>query len=232
MTTRRSFLLSGAAVLAARASADDSKCAVFTKDRQNAVTPAMALQNLKDGNARFVAGRSLHCDLITQVRATASAQAPFAAILGCIDSRVAPELVLDQRIGDILVARIAGNFVNDDIIGSLEFSTQVLGAKAILVLGHSDCGAIKGACDDVQLGHLTGALAHIRPAVATVAKTMGPHTSKDRPFVQAVADQNAKDAAAQLLTESSILRELAAAGKLKVTAAMHDLTTGVVRWLA
>ncbi len=231
MTTRRSFLV-GAALLAGRAAADDSQCAVFTKERQSAVTPAMALQNLKDGNARFVAGRSIHCDLIAQVHATASAQAPFAAILGCIDSRVPPELVFDQQIGDIFVARIAGNFVNDDIIGSLEFSTQLAGAKAILVLGHSDCGAIKGACDDVKLGHLTGALAHIRPAVAAVAKTMGPHTSKDRPFVQAVADQNAKDAAAQLLSESAILRELVAAGQLKVAAAMHDIGTGAVRWLA
>ena len=230
MTSRRSFLV-GAALLAGRAYADDSQCAVYTKDRQSAVMPAMALQNLKDGNARFVAGRSLHCDLIAQVHATASGQAPFAAILGCIDSRVPPELVFDQQIGDIFVARIAGNFVNDDILGSLEFATQLAGAKAILVLGHSDCGAVKGACDDVKLGHLTGALAHIRPAVATVAKTMGPHTSKDRPFVQAVADQNAKDAAAQLLTDSTVLRDLAAAGKLKVAAAMHDLATGVVRWL-
>src|ERR1700722_20183622 len=130
MTTRRSFLV-GAALLAGRAAADDSLCAVFTKERQSAVTPAMALQNLKDGNARFVAGRSIHCDLIAQVHATASAQAPFAAILGCIDSGVPPELVFDQQIGDIFVARIAGNFVNDDIIGSLEFATQLAGARAI-----------------------------------------------------------------------------------------------------
>jgi carbonic anhydrase len=192
----------------------------------------MALQNLKDGNARFVAGHSLHCDLMAQVRATASAQAPFAAVVGCVDSRVPPELVFDQQIGDIFVARIAGNFVNTDIIGSVEFATHLAGAKAIVVLGHSDCGAVKAAVDNVQLAHLTNVLAHIRPAVATVAKTMGPHTSSDRPFVQAVAEQNAKDAVARLLTESAVLRDLVDAGKLNITAAMHDLSTGVVRWLA
>ncbi|MGO9425109.1 MAG: carbonic anhydrase [Steroidobacteraceae bacterium] len=231
MTTRRTFLLSTAAMLAAPAYSDDPLCAVFTKDRQTALDPAGALQKLKDGNARFVAGRSIHCDLIAQVRATTSGQAPFAAVVGCIDSRVPPELIFDQQIGDIFVARIAGNFVNTDIIGSLEFATKLAGAKAIVVLGHSDCGAVKGAIDDVKLGNLTATLANIRPAVAKVAALQGPHTSKDPAFVQAVVVQNAKDAAAMLLAQSAVLQDLAAAHKLTVAAAVQDLATGAVSWL-
>jgi carbonic anhydrase len=231
-TTRRTFLLSTAAMLAAPAYPADQECAVFTKDRQAALDPSGALQKLKDGNARFVGGRSIHCDLMAQVRATASGQAPFAAIVGCIDSRVPPELIFDQQIGDIFAARIAGNFVNTDIIGSLEFATKVAGAKAIIVLGHSDCGAIKGAIDDVKLGNLTATLANIRPSVAKVVALEGPHTSKDAAFVQAVAEQNAKDAAAMLLSRSTVLRELVGAGKLTVAAAMNNLATGAVTWLA
>src|SRR5271169_3647040 len=161
MTTRRTFLLSTAAMLAAPAYSDVPACAVFTKDRQEAIDSRGALQRLKDGNARFVSGRSIHCDLMAQVRATASAQAPFAAVVGCVDSRVPPELVFDQQIGDIFVARIAGNFVNTDIIGSLEFARQRAGANAMVVLGHPECGAIKAAIDNVQLAHLTNLLTHI-----------------------------------------------------------------------
>ena len=232
MTTRRIFLLSTVAMLAAPAYSDVLECAVFTKDRQAALDPSGALQQLKDGNARFVGGRSIHCDLMAQVRATATGQAPFAAIVGCIDSRVPPELIFDQQIGDIFCARIAGNFVNTDIIGSLEFATKLAGAKAIVVLGHSDCGAVKGAIDDAKLGNLTATLANIRPSVAKVAALQGAHTSKDAAFVQAVAVQNAKDAAALLLSRSTVLQELVAAHKLTIAAAMHDLATGVVTWLA
>jgi carbonic anhydrase len=232
MTTRRAFLLTGTALVAVRAYSDVLECAVFTKDRQAALDPAGALLRLKDGNARFVGGRSIHCDLIAQVRATASGQAPFAAIVGCIDSRVPPELIFDQQIGDIFVARIAGNFVNTDIIGSLEFATKLAGAKAIVVLGHSDCGAIKGAVDDAKLGNLTATLGNIRPSVAKVAALQGPHTSKDAAYVQAVAVQNAKDAVALLHSRSTVLQELVAARNLTITAAMHDITTGVVTWLS
>jgi carbonic anhydrase len=136
-----------------------------------------------------------------------------------------------RSIGAIFVARVAGNFVNTDIIGSLEFATRLAGAKSIVVLGHSDCGAVKGAVDDVKLGILTATLANIRPSVAKVAKLKGPHSSKDPQFVQAVAAQNAKDAAALLLSESAVLQDLVSAGQLNVAAAMHDLATGVVTWL-
>jgi len=232
MANRRTFLLSTGAMLTTTAYSDDRECAVFTTDRQAALNPSGALQRLKDGNVRFTSGRSIHCDLLAQVRATATEQAPFAAIVGCIDSRVPPELVFDQQIGDIFVARIAGNFVNTDIIGSLEFATKLAGAKAIVVLGHANCGAIKGAVDDVKLGNLTAMLANIRPSVAKVTTLKGPHTSKDSAFVQAGAEQNARDAGALLLSRSTVLQDLVAANNLTIATAMHDLTTGVVSWLA
>jgi carbonic anhydrase len=205
-------------------------CAVFDKSRQDAVTPDQALQMLQEGNDRFASGKSVNCDLLAQVKATASSQAPFAAVVGCIDSRVPPELVFDQQIGDIFAARIAGNFVNTDIIGSLEFATKLAGAKLIVVLGHTECGAIKGAVDDAKLGNLTAALANIRPAVIKIKSVDGPQSSKNKKLVQAVADQNARDAAAMLIARSEVLRDLVREGKLKVVAAMHDIGTGKITW--
>jgi carbonic anhydrase len=203
---------------------------VFDKARQAAVTPDAALAALRDGNARFAAGRSVHCDLPAQAKATAAGQAPFAAVVGCIDSRVPPELVFDQHIGDVFTPRIAGNFVNTDIIGSLEFATKVAGAKLIVVLGHTDCGAIKGAVDDAKMGNLTATLANIRPSVLKVKGVEGPQDSSNKKLVQAVADQNAKDAAAMLLERSEVLRELVREGKLKIAAGMYDLATARVTW--
>lgn len=185
---------------------------------------------LQEGNARFASGKSVNCDLLAQVRATADGQAPFAAVVGCIDSRVPPELVFDQQIGAIFAARIAGNFVNTDIIGSLEFATKLAGAKLIVVLGHTECGAIKGAVDDAKLGNLTAALANIRPSVIKIKAVDGPQTSKNKKLVQAVADQNAKDAVAMLTARSEVLRELVSEGKLKIVSAMHDIGTGKISW--
>lgn len=204
------------------------QCAVFDKARQSAITPEEALARLEDGNARFVAGNTVNCDLMAQVRATATGQAPFAAVVGCIDSRVPPELVFDQRIGDIFSARIAGNFVNTDIIGSLEFATRLAGAKLIVVLGHSECGAVKGAIDNAELGNLTATLANIRPAVEQTSGIPGEHSSKNPQLVQAVADTNARLAATMLLDRSVVLSELVDAGALKVVAAMHDVGNGKV----
>jgi carbonic anhydrase len=231
MATRRNFLTAAGLFIAgsAMARADDS-CAVFTKEIQAATTADQALARLKAGNARFLAGHTINCDLMAQVKGTAAAQAPFAAILGCMDSRVPPELVFDQRIGDIFSIRIAGNFVNTDILGSLEYATQVAGTKLIVVLGHSDCGAIKGAVDDVKLGNLTAALANIRPAVLKIAGADGEHSSKDKKFVQSVANQNAKDAAAMLTSRSEVLALLVNQHKLKIVSAMHDVSTGTVSW--
>ena len=203
-------------------------CAVLTRATQAAITPDEALARLREGNARFVAGETIHCDLRQQVRETAKGQAPFAAVLGCIDSRVPPELVFDQRIGDIFAARVAGNIVNDDILGSLEFATQLAGAKLIVVLGHSECGAVKGAVDDAKLGHLTGLLAQIRPALAGV-EYRGVPSSKDKALVQRVAERNVHDNVARVAA-APVLAARLQAGQLKVVGAMHDVATGVIRW--
>jgi carbonic anhydrase len=232
MTTRRGFL-AGAAIWtagAAFAQAQES-CAVSTKSSQAATSADQALAHLKEGNERFLTGKSIHCDLMNQVKATASGQAPFAAILGCMDSRVPPELVFDQRIGDVFSVRVAGNIVNTDILGSLEYATQVAGTKLIVVLGHSDCGAIKGAVDEVKLGNLTQMLENIRPSVLKMSGGGGDHTSSNKKFVQSVADQNARDAAANLLARSDVLTALVNDHKLKIVSAMHDVSTGRVRWL-
>src|SRR5271168_3948594 len=233
MSTRRRFLVGlgsfAGGILSGHA---DDLCAAFTKDAQAEISADQALERLNAGNARFVAGNPVHCNPQSQVKATAGGQAPFAAVLGCMDSRAAPELVFDRRIGDIFSVRIAGNFVNTDILGSLEYATQVAGSKLIVVLGHSDCGAIKGAVDDVKLGNLTAALANIRPAVLKIAAVEGEHTSKDKKFVQLVANQNAKDAAAMLTSRSEVLATLVKEGKLKIVPAMHDVSTGAVTWLA
>src|ERR1700742_4015524 len=205
-TTRRDILTASGLMLAAIPLAHSADvCSVFTKDLQAATTPALALERLKAGNARFIAGRTENCDLRVQVRDTAKGQAPFAAILGCMDSRVPPELVFDQRIGDIFAVRIAGNFVIPDITGSLEYATQIAGARLIVVLGHSDCGAVKGAIDDVKLGNLTTTLANIRPCVSKVAARQSAATSADKRFVQAVAEQNVRDSRDALGTHSELL---------------------------
>jgi len=236
MNERRRFIAAAGALAAAGLSVsaraeESAACRPFDAARQASVSPDQALELLKQGNARFVSGKMVHCDLRAQVKATATAQAPFAAVVGCIDSRVPPELVFDQRLGDIFAARVAGNFVNTDIIGSLEFATKLAGAKLIVVLGHSECGAIKGAVDDAKMGNLTAMLANIRPAVGKV-KVEGAQDSKNKKLVQAVADQNARDASAMLMARSEVLRELVAAGKLKIVAAMHDVGTGKVAWMA
>ncbi len=207
------------------------ECAVFTRQRQEEVSADEAVALLKAGNDRFVSGRSINCDLMEQVKETAGQQSPFAAIVGCIDSRVPPELVFDQRIGDVFCARVAGNFVNVDILGSLEYATEVAGAKAIVVLGHNSCGAIKSAVDGVQMGNITALLENFAPALATLDTADGPRDSHNDRLVQKVAEQNARLTAASLTERSAILARLADAGRLKVMAAMHDITTGRVAWL-
>jgi carbonic anhydrase len=232
MATRRHFLtFSGLFVAGTALARAEDLCAVSTQATQAATTADQALLRLKDGNERFRTGRSLHCDLMRQVKATAKGQAPIAAILGCMDSRVAPELVFDQQIGDIFSVRVAGNIVNTDILGSLEYATKVAGTKLIVVLGHSECGAIKGAVDDVKLGNLTAMLANIRPSILKVAVGEGDRTSKNKKFVQSVADQNARDAASLLTERSEVLAALAREQQLKIVSAMHDVSTGAVRWL-
>ena len=234
MLSRRTAMLSlsamSGAVFASTANASQS-CDVFNPQTQAATTPDAALQLLKDGNARFLKNEMRNCDMRKLVGATAEQQSPIATIVGCIDSRVPPEMVFDQRIGDIFSARIAGNFVNTDILGSLEFATKAAGSKLIVVLGHSNCGAIKGAVDDVKLGNLTATLANIRPSLAKLNYS-GVPSSKNKELVQKLADQNAKDAAKMIMDKSEVIAALVKEGKVKVVSAMHDLSTGKVSFFA
>jgi carbonic anhydrase len=235
MLSRRAFCtcasLPFASTLVPNAAHAADACAVMTRDLQKNVSPDDAVNRLKEGNARFVSGKTINCDLMAQVKGTASGQAPFAAIVGCIDSRVPPELVFDQRIGDVFCARVAGNFINTDIIGSLEFAAKVAGTPAIVVLGHSECGAIKGAIDHVKLGNLTAMLANIDPAVKAT-KASGARDSKNAAFVQAVAENNVTMGVAMLTKKSAVLKELVAAKRLRIVGAMHDVATGRVSFMA
>jgi carbonic anhydrase len=235
MITRRLFCGCLAASLpfaATAVHAQSLECAVFTPDRQKSTTPDDAIARLKAGNERFAAGKSVNCDLMAQVKQTASSQSPYAAILGCIDSRVPPELVFDQRLGDVFCARVAGAIVNTDILGSLEYSTKVEGAKAIVVLGHNSCGAIKSAVDGVKLGNITALLKNFQPALATLTKADGRRDSHNDALVQKVAEASARLTAASLTRRSTVIKELVEAKQLKIAAAMHDITTGKVTWLA
>ena len=235
MITRRLFcgcVVGGLSFAATNAHAQSLDCAVFTPDRQKSTMPDDAIARLKAGNERFTGGKSINCDLMAQVKQTASNQSPYAAIVGCIDSRVPPELVFDQRIGDVFCARVAGNIVNTDIIGSLEYSTKVAGAKAIVVLGHNSCGAIKSAVDNVKLGNITALLKNFQPALATLTKADGDRDSHNGTLVQKVAEANARQTAASLTRRSPIIKSLVDAKQLKIAAAMHDITTGTVTWLS
>jgi carbonic anhydrase len=201
-----------------------------TKESQVAMTPAQALAELKAGNARFVAGHPQRRDLPADVKATASGQYPFAVVLSCLDSRQPIEIVLDQGIGDIFSARVAGNVLNDDILGSMEFGCKVSGAKLIAVIGHSNCGAIKGAVDDVQLGNLTGLLGKIKPAMDAVPADVQPRTSKNYKFVDEVSEANVRLVMQQIRERSPILREMLDSGQIGLVGGMYDLSTGEVRF--
>jgi carbonic anhydrase len=201
-----------------------------TKESQASLSPTDALQILKDGNQRFCANLKANRDLLQQVNETQEGQAPFAAILSCIDSRTSAELIFDQGLGDIFSVRIAGNIVNDDILGSLEFACRIAGAKAIVVLGHSRCGAIMGACDGAELGNLTGLLTKIHPAVDRVQLPSDPElrTSADSEFVDAVAHENVKGAVDTILERSPVLAEMQAASDIDIVGGMYCVSTGLV----
>lgn len=204
-----------------------------TKESQESLTPQDALQILKDGNTRFCANLKANRNLLQQVNETREGQWPFAAILSCIDSRTSAELIFDQGLGDIFSIRIAGNFVNEDILGSLEFACAVAGAKLVVVLGHSECGAIKGACDHVELGHLTQLLAKIAPAVAVACEGLKPadRSSGNRELVQSVAEENVRRAVAGIPEQSVVLGELKAKGAIDIVGGMHDISSGTVKFL-
>ncbi len=204
----------------------DAADVALTKEAQAAITPAKALEMLKQGNKRFVSRKLKKRDLLAQAKQTSKGQFPFAAIVSCLDSRTQPEYVFDQGIGDIFVARVAGNFVNDDILGSLEFATKLVGAKLIVVMGHTDCGAVHGACDEAQLGLLTATLANINPAVNAVRGDYAPRTSKNDKFVQAVTKMNVQLTMQKLRDRSVVLREMIDKGEIGLVGAMYDVGTG------
>jgi carbonic anhydrase len=198
----------------------------LTKEAQAKITPAKALEMLKQGNERFVSGKAVKRDFLAQVKQTSEGQFPFAAIVSCLDSRIPPAIVFDQGIGDLFVARVAGNFVNDDILGSLEFATKLAGAKTIVVMGHTECGAVKGACDSAQLGLLTATLANINPAVKAVKGEYTPRNSTNADFVQAVTDVNVNLTMQKLRTRSVVLRDMIDKGEIGLVGAMYDVSTG------
>jgi carbonic anhydrase len=199
-----------------------------TREAQAAITPAKALEILKEGNKRFVNSKMRKRDLMAQVKKTGRGQFPFAAVVSCLDSRTQPEYVFDQGIGDIFVARVAGNFVNDDILGSLEFATKLAGARLIVIMGHTLCGAVMGACDKAQLGLLTATLANINPAVEAVEGDYNPRTSQNDKFVEAVTEKNVKLTMQKLRTRSVVLREMIDKGEIGLVGAMYDVSTGKV----
>jgi carbonic anhydrase len=194
------------------------------------MTPQKSLDYLKEGNIRFQNNLKANRNLLEQVNDTSEGQFPFATILSCIDSRVSAELVFDQGLGDIFSVRIAGNFVNTDILGSMEFACKLAGTKLIVVLGHTACGAVKGACDDAKLGNLTSMLSKIKPAVEAVAepKDASLRNSSNPEFVDNVASKNVLLAIDNIMKDSPVLAEMANNGDIKIVGAMYDINTGAV----
>ncbi len=201
-----------------------------TKETQATMTPAKSLETLIEGNKRFQNNLKSDRNLVEQVHDTSKGQYPFATVLSCIDSRVSSELIFDQGIGDIFSARIAGNFVNDDILGSMEFACKLAGTKLVVVLGHTACGAVKGACDDAKLGKLTGMLDKIKPAVNAVSEPQeaSQRNSSNIDFVNDVAKKNVELTIAKIKSDSEVLAEMESNGEIKIVGGMYDINSGVV----
>ncbi|WP_338377345.1 carbonic anhydrase family protein [uncultured Flavobacterium sp.] len=201
-----------------------------TRETQATMTPAKSLQYLKEGNERFQNNLKANRNLLEQVNDTSDGQFPFATILSCIDSRVSAELVFDQGLGDIFSVRIAGNFVNEDILGSMEFACKLAGTKLIVVLGHTACGAVKGACDGAKMGNLTKLIEKITPAVEAVKEPsdVSKRNSKNTEFVDEVAKTNVQLTIDRIHAESPILSEMEKNGEIKIVGAMYDINTGAV----
>jgi carbonic anhydrase len=233
---RRGFLrIAGAATAAAVGGAvlllpEELRADALTKDQRAKMTPEQIIETMKKGNARFRRGERKNRDYLREQKASASGQYPAAALLSCIDSRAPAEVIMDLGIGDIFNCRVAGNVENPDILGSLEFACKIAGAKVVLVMGHSACGAIKGAIDNAELGNLTGLLARIKPAVQATSYS-GERTAKNDPFVDAVARKNVELTVANILKDSPVLAELESKGGIKITGAMYNLETGAVEFL-
>jgi carbonic anhydrase len=200
------------------------------QDTQSTVTPAVALQFLKDGNQRFVNNLKFNRNLLQQVNETRNGQWPFAVILSCIDSRTSAELIFDQGLGDVFSVRIAGNIANEDILGSMEFACKVAGSKLIMVLGHSKCGAVKGACDNVQMGNLTTLLSKLQPSVNNETATKENRTAANATFVENVAAINVKQTVSLIRQKSTILNDMIEKGEIGICGAMYDVEKGNVEF--
>jgi carbonic anhydrase len=203
----------------------------LTKEQRDSMTPSQVIDELKKGNERFRTRKTVPRDYLAEKRASASGQYPAAVILGCLDSRVPAEIIFDAGIGDTFVGRVAGNVVNDDMLGSMEFGCAAAGAKLVLVVGHTACGAVKGAIDDVVLGNLTGLLARIKPAISAT-KYDGETSSKNAAYVDAVAHTNVVLGLAEIRRRSPVLEDLEKKGSIKIAGAMYNLATGDVEFLA
>lgn len=201
---------------------------VHTKETQNGLTPKLALDILKEGNQRFVNNIKAHRNLLEQVNETSAGQFPFAVILSCIDSRTSAELIFDQGLGDIFSIRVAGNILNDDILGSMEYACKVAGSKLIVVLGHTKCGAIEGACNNIELGHITTLLNKVKPAIALETETKTDRNGSNRAFVNNVTRHNIALTVQQTKEQSPLLHEMEKAGEIKIIGGLYDLDTGVV----
>ncbi|NOT35900.1 MAG: carbonic anhydrase [Saprospiraceae bacterium] len=200
----------------------------LTKEMQLQISPDQALTLLSEGNKRFVNNLKINRNLLQQANETSDGQHPFAVILSCIDSRTSAELIFDQGLGDIFSVRIAGNILNEDILGSMEFACKVAGAKFIMVLGHSKCGAVKGACDHVELGNLTALLSKIRPAVDDELTEKDNRTSGNDSFVEKVSAINVKRTVQAIMERSTILNNMISAGLIGIAGGTHDISTGEV----
>jgi carbonic anhydrase len=199
----------------------------LTKEMRNSLTPENALQMLKDGNHRFVTNLKMNRNLLQQVNDTSDEQYPFALILSCIDSRTSAELIFDQGLGDIFSCRIAGNILNEDILGSMEFACKVAGAKLIMVLGHSECGAIKGACNHLKMGNLTGLLKKIRVVVKEFSKDKQVN-QQSSDFIDLISKENVKNVLKNIPKKSKIIRDLVKNKKIIIVGAMYDISSGKV----
>jgi carbonic anhydrase len=204
---------------------------VLSRQEQEALTPDEVLMLLKSGNQRFLSGNVTNRDHSAQVRDAAGGQFPKAMILSCVDSRVPVEDVFDRGIGDVFVARVAGNFENTDILGSMEFATKISGAKLILLLGHEDCGAVKAAIDGAELGNITEMLTNIKPAVDAHSDYEGDQTSANPEFVHLVAEENIRLSMRDIRTRSPILKQMEKQGQIKIFGALYDMKTGKVDFL-
>jgi len=202
----------------------------LTKEMQNAITPLMALELLKEGNKRFVNNLKVNRNLLQQANETSDGQHPFAVILSCIDSRTSAELIFDQGLGDIFSIRIAGNIINEDILGSMEFACKAAGSKFIVVLGHTKCGAVKGACDHVEMGNLTALLSKIQPAVYDEKTVTENRNSVNADFVEKVASINVKRTVQAIMERSTILKEMIEKGEIGIVGGTHDIATGEVNF--